>query len=71
MSKLTDSEGEYHPADVEDNVTKTSKKNPTNDDKLQAFFDELDKDLDDSFDLSGDEKPVKPKSKMFRDLAEG
>jgi hypothetical protein len=58
MSKLTDSEGEYQPADDEANRDK---------DRLEAFFDEL-YASDKSDEL--EERP-KPKHKLQRDLAEG
>jgi len=61
MSKLTDSEGEYFPADIEEPPTKKP-------DKLQAFFDELDS-CNSSFNLSEDGE--QPKKKGLRDLAEG
>ena len=65
MSKLTDSEGEYQPADDEDyGATNKQQKQ----DRLEAFFKSLD-DSGHSLDLS-DEEP-RPRQKMFRDLAEG
>lgn len=58
MSKLTDSEGEYQPADVEDLVPMKNRqvgKLESRVDKLQAFFNELDNSCDGSFNLSDEE----------------
>ena len=76
MSKLTDSEGEYWPADDEWK-TKGSKKSTANAssgvDRLQSFLDNL--DSDDSgffFEEDDDNEVVKEKNfKVKRDLAEG
>jgi serine/threonine protein kinase len=75
MSKLTDSEGEYHPADEEDcgyqfNGNSGIKARKFHkEDKLEAFFERLD-DSDQSINFSDEDKP-RPRQKMFRDLAEG
>ena len=81
MSKLTDSEGEYWPADDEWAPKRTQKTNSTanasvNMDRLQSFLDnELDNDGDGSgFFFSDDEdnEVIKAKNlKVQRDLAEG
>jgi hypothetical protein len=51
MSKLTDSEGEYQPADDEDYG---SSNRPQKQDRLEAFFNDLD-DSDHSLSLSDGE----------------
>jgi len=79
MSKLTDSEGEYWPADDEWVPKRGSKAQtstaPTssNMDRLNSFLDnELDSD-DSGFFFSDeeDEKVIKSKKTVQRDLAEG
>ena len=67
MSKRTDSEGEYQPADDEDyGSSNRLQKN----DRLEAFFNDLD-DSSHSLNLSDGESDQKTKPKMLRDLAEG
>jgi hypothetical protein len=66
MSKLTDSEGEYMPADEEDYAHTHQ---VLRHDRLEQFFDELDSDH--SLNLSRDHPTAKPRPKMVRDLAEG
>ena len=81
MSKLTDSEGEYWPADDEWNPPTSSAKNgkstapaSTNMDRLNSF---LDNDFDDDgsgfyFSDEEDNNVIKKKNmKVQRDLAEG
>jgi len=70
MSKLTESEGEYNPADVEDIKGR---------DKLDAFFSDLDSDPffsdndEEEETTTGADSDSKKKNnaKMYRDLAEG
>ena len=77
MSKLTDSEGEYQPADDEWDSKKKANTfgSSTNMDRLQSFFDnDFEDDNDSGFFFSDEEDDAtirKKNLKVQRDLAEG
>jgi hypothetical protein len=68
MSKLTDSEGEYLPADDENETA--PKTNNVLSDKLNAWL-ENSFNSDGSIDFSDDDLPKKRNIKVARDLANG
>lgn len=73
MSKLTDSEGEYWPADDERDPKATTTNASSNLGRLQSFLDSLGSD-DSGFFFDEEEQPTGGRVKNYkvqRDLAEG